>query len=520
VRDLARARCLRSRMGLRSVGAPMRTAQRLKGLSPLSRVSMHRRRACCPGRWTVIGILAALLSACGSDATPPQERGLPARGALVGPPHQVVLITIDTLRTTHLGSYGYDRDTSPFIDGLAAGGVRMTRAYSPIPRTTPAHMSMLTGLPPHAHGAMRNTHAIGDDNVPSLAAFFRTRGYATAAFVSVPFLNPDVKRLPGFEHIEAPAVGVQWRSRSTLRRAEAWVRAHADQPFFLWIHTYDLHKPYAPPEPYDTMFWKGAPLAYTPPTNGLLTGPPPTAREAAYLRALYDGEIRYTDDALRRFFERLNGVWIAPPLVVVTSDHGEVLDEQAHNFQHVYFHGKFPFNQTLRVPLIVHWPGHVSPGQRDAAVDITNLAPTLVDLVFDGDFEADTPSFAASITDDVTGDGGRDEPSGDAPLFGLAPRLYPEETMLPGWEFRRHETWSVVRWPWHLMYNPDLGSVLYDLAADELELNDVAAMHPQRVAELEREVIEHFRAQRRVEEGVVPVSKELHEQLRALGYVE
>jgi arylsulfatase A-like enzyme len=477
-------------------------------------------RVCGVGRCAAVVILSVLISACGSDPAPSQERLLPARGALVGQPRQVVLITIDTLRTTHLGSYGYDRDTSPFIDRLAREGVLMTRAYSPVPRTTPAHMSMLTGLPPLAHGAMRNTHAIGADHVPSLAAFFRSVGYATAAVVSVPFLNPEVKRLPGFEHIEAPAMGVQWRSRSTLRRAEAWVRAHADQPFFLWIHTYDLHKPYAPPRPYDTMFWDSAPLPYEPPKNGLLTGPPPTAREADYLRALYDGEIRYTDDALRGFFERLDGTWIAPPLVVVTSDHGEVLEEHARDFRHVYFHGKFPFNQALRVPLIVHWPGHVSPGRRAAAVDITSLAPTLVDMLFDGGFEAGTPSFAGLVTDGVTSDGGPHAPSGDAPLFALAPRLYPDEVMLPGWEFRRQETWSVLRWPWHLIYNPDRGSVLYDLSTDELELSDLAAVHPQRAAELEREVIEHFRAQTRVAEGVVPVSEELHEQLRGLGYVE
>jgi arylsulfatase A-like enzyme len=458
-----------------------------------------------------VWIVGALVWACGQDAAPPQHAVLPPRGQLVGPARQVVLVTVDTLRTSHLGCYGYERNTSPYIDRLAREGVQMMRAYSPVPRTTPAHMSMMTGLPPTGHGAMRNAYAIGRADAPSLPAFFRSRGYATGAFVSVPFLNPNEKRLSGFEHVEAPPVGVQWRSRNTLKRASAWVRAHAEEPFFLWVHTYDMHKPYKPPEPYDSMFWKQPPLAYEPPRDGLLTGPPPTEQEAAYMRALYDGEIRYTDDALQSFFEELDGLWIAAPLVVVTADHGEILEEHARDFQHAYFHGKFPFNESLRVPLVWHWPGHLPAGRRDAPVDITGLGPTLVDLLFGGGFAGGVPSFASAVREDAPG---------DTAVFALAPRLYPEETMQPGWEFRRHETWSILRWPWHLIYNPERRSALYDVATDPLELTDLAAAHPERVAALEREVIEHFRAQPRAEEGAVPVSAELREQLRELGYVE
>jgi arylsulfatase A-like enzyme len=229
------------------------------------------------------------------------------------------------------------------------------------------------------------------------------------------------------------------------------------------------------------------------------------------MRALYDGEIRYTDDALQSFFEELDGLWIAAPLVVVTADHGEILEEHARDFQHAYFHGKFPFNESLRVPLVWHWPGHLPAGRRDAPVDITGLGPTLVDLLFGGGFAGGVPSFASAVREDAPG---------DTAVFALAPRLYPEETMQPGWEFRRHETWSILRWPWHLIYNPERRSALYDVATDPLELTDLAAAHPERVAALEREVIEHFRAQPRAEEGAVPVSAELREQLRELGYVE
>lgn len=452
-----------------------------------------------------IGVLILLLSCAEPDPL------LPPKGELSGPRRQVVLVTIDTLRTSHLGAYGYSRDTSPFIDGLAREGVQLMRAYAPAPATVPSHMSMFTGLPPHVHGATRNYGAIYRDDVPSLPTFLRRRGYETAAFISVKFLDPRARRLPGFAHVECPPNGGQWSADETFQRAAAWVAAHADEPLLVWLHAYEPHRPYEPPRPYDTMFWSDAPVDYVPPRTGFVTGAPPTAREAAFQRAMYDGEIRYTDSALRAFFETLQGVWPEPPLVIITADHGEVLEEHAADMRLAYTHGKWPFNQALSVPFIVHWPGHLAPGRRSVPVDITGLAATIASLVSEDEFESAAPSVAAVV---------KGEPMGSEALFAFSTNVGRRSKFVRGREFRLHESWSILRWPWHLIYNPVRGSQLFHVETDPLELEDLAAAEPGRVTALEAEVTRHFSTLPRARPAEGPVNERLLQQLRKLGYIE
>ena len=451
-------------------------------------------------------VLALALGGCGEE-----DPLLPVRGALAGPRRQVVLITIDTLRTERLGAYGNSRPTSPFIDQLARGGVQFMRAYAPAPVTVASHMSLLTGLAPHTHGAIRNIGRITRDGVPSLPAFLRQRGYDTAAFLSVPFLHPRDKHLPGFAHVELPPVGEQWSARETFRRAAAWVRAHADEAFFVWLHAYDPHKPYDPPAPYDTAFWDEAPEPYELSRSGFLRDGEPTRRQKAYLSALYDGEVRATDAAVEEFFDAVGPVWPEPPLVIVTADHGEVLAEQAADVRMLYFHGKYPYNQALSVPLVVHWRNRLTPARQWSPVDITGLAPTIAGLLFDDPYDAEVASFA----DLVRGHGTASEP-----LFAFAPRADTIEKIPPGWEFRGVETWSILRWPWHLVHNPLRATSLYDVEADPLELHDRAAEEPERTARLRAEAIAHFSGLARPVEDLRPVDEKLQKQLESLGYVD
>ena len=457
-------------------------------------------------------LLGALLASCSKD-----DPRLRPKGDLVGPRRQVVLVTIDTLRTDHLGSYGYARDTSPFIDRLAREGVQLMRAYAPVPTTVPSHMSMLTGLPPHVHGASRNQYPITRESVPSLPDFLRARGYDTAAFLSVGFLDPRGKGLPGFAHVECPPVGVVWRASETFTRAATWVRAHADDAFFLWIHSYDAHAPYAPPPPFDTLFWPEAPEPYAPPRTGVVGDGPPTARQAAFVNAMYDGEIRATDEALEEFFAAVSSALPAPPLVIVTGDHGELLDEHAHDMGIVYSHGRYPYNQALSVPFIVHWPGTLAPARALTPVEITGIAPTVVALLFGEEVSAgEFPTMAPSFADVLRGGAERD----GAPLFAFSPKVTKRSKFVPGREFRLHESWSVLRWPWHLIHNPGRGSSLYDVEKDPLELRDLAGEQPERVRALEAEVVRHFTEIPRAREADGPVDEKLMEQLRSLGYVD
>lgn len=472
----------------------------------MQRASMHgpRRRRC---RRALGWALIAVLGGCGGG-----DPLLPPCGALVGPRRQVVLVTIDTLRTDRLGVYGSTRETSPFIDRLAREGVQFMRAYAPAPITVASHVSMLTGLPPHEHGAIRNVERIRRRDVPSLPAYLRGRGYATAAFVSVPFLEPRAKRLPGFAHSEHPPVGEQWGARETFRRAAGWVRTHANEAFFVWLHAYDPHKPYAPPPPYDTLFWREAPESWVPSRSGIVRNGAPTPREIAYMNALYDGEIRATDAALEEFFATVRDALSEPPLVVVAADHGEVLEEQVQDIRLVYFHGKYPYNQALSVPLIMHWPGHLVPARRWEPVDITGIAPTISALLFDDPLETAAAPFPGVVPGEAGGVPG--------PLFAFAPRAATKTKLVAGWDFRAAETWSILRWPWHLIHNPQRGTFLYDLARDPLELRNRVTQEPERAARLRAETIAHFSGVPPDAETGEPVDERLRKQLESLGYAD
>jgi arylsulfatase A-like enzyme len=426
-------------------------------------------------------------------------------------PRQIVLVTIDTLRADHLGAYGYRRATSPTIDDLARAGVQVMRAYAPMARTVPAHMSMLTGLAPRSHGALHNHASIARSDIETLPGRLVRRGHATAAFVSVPFLDPRAKRLQGFTHVESPPVGGDWPAPQTAARAAAWIEAHAERSFFVWLHLFDPHRPYAPPPPYDRMFQEGPAAPYEAPLTGRLVAAPPTAHQAAFVRALYDGEIRYTDDAVGALVRRLEAL-PAPPLVIVTADHGEVLEEHAAEMRIAYSHGQWPAHQVLAVPLIFHWPGHLAPGRVATPVDITGLASTILDVLYGESLTGDGASFAGLL---------RGEAAKPAPLFAWTMAIGDHTSvdpagLAPGWEFRLHETLSVLRWPWHLIHNPVRGTALYDVERDPLELADVAAAHPDRTAVLRRELLQHFAAP--ASAGGVVVDGALREQLRHLGY--
>ncbi len=474
-------------------------------------------------RWLRAAVLLGLVVAAHGVGCDRGDPLLPPRGALVGPPRQIVLVTIDTLRADRLGSYGHDRDTSPFIDRLARDGAQLMAAYAPAPVTVASHVSMLTGLRPHTHGAIRNVGRITRAEVPSLPSELRRCGYETAAFLSVPFLDPRAKRLPGFALVEHPPVGEIRPAADTFARAAAWVRAHAAEPFFVWLHAYDPHKPYAPPPPYDAMFWSGTAEDWRPPRTGFLRDGAPTPRQVAYVDALYDGEIRATDAALEAFFVAVGTAWREPPLVIVTADHGEVLAEHGHDLGMVYFHGKYPYIQSLHVPLIVHWPGHVAPGRRLTPVDITGLAPTIVDLVFGAPFATEVEGFADVVRGAEGGGAPPVRPPGSPArrqLFAFAPKAAHRGKIVRGGEFRAKETWSILEWPWHLIHHPWRGSALFDVRVDPLELTDRAAAEPARVARLRAAVETHFSAARPEVASDEPVDEALRRQLKSLGYVE
>ena len=274
------------------------------------------------------------------------------------PPHQgpIVLISIDTLRADRLPAYGYTRVPTPAIDALAADGVVFERAYSHSPQTFPAHASMLTGRLPFEHGVRDNVgYALGDDE-RTLAELLQNRGFNTGAAVSSYVLRRDTGLAQGFTVYDAelPAAApessvgaVQRDGSATVDAAERWLEAQTGQRFFLFLHLYEPHKPYAPPSRF---------AQYDP----------------------YDGEIAYADEIVGRFVQTLKARNLYhDATILVVSDHGEGLGD--HGEQE---HGLFLYDESVRVPFIVKQPGSEGAGRRvTAPVQHIDILPTVLDLV-------------------------------------------------------------------------------------------------------------------------------------------
>src|SRR5580765_1562287 len=266
------------------------------------------------------------------------------------------MISIDTLRADHLPPYGYTRVRTPAIDALAADGVLFERAYSHAPQTLPAHVSILSGRLPFEHGVRDNAGFSVLPSEPMLPDRLRARGYATGGVVSAFVLRKETGIDKGFDFFDgsmppAPAdmsiAQVQRDGAQSEAIAERWLDGLPSSRFFLFLHLYEPHKPYTPPERFKQ---------YAP----------------------YDGEIAYADEIVGRLIAHLRtkGLYDAATIVLL-SDHGEGLGD--HGEQE---HGLFVYDEAIHVPLIIKQEGNAGAGRRIAdLVQHIDLVPTILDLV-------------------------------------------------------------------------------------------------------------------------------------------
>jgi len=283
----------------------------------------------------------------------------------------IVLVSIDTLRRDHVGAYGYGPPTTPRLDALAREGIVAEDAVSVSSWTLPSHLSMLTSVDPAIHGGTDMRHGSGR-RVPTLPALLRAAGYATRAVTSHLYVSRVYGLDEGFDGLDFHQ---DRRATDVADRAIDLVDRFGDRPFFLFLHFYDPHWHYDPPEPQRSLFAK--------PYRGTITGRwgDFSGRDAAsvtpadldHLLALYDGEIRYTDDQVGRVLDHLaaRGA-LANTLVVVTSDHGEEFLEHGS-----WEHQKTLYDEVIRVPLIVRGPG-VAARREPAPVSLLDVAPTVL----------------------------------------------------------------------------------------------------------------------------------------------
>lgn len=312
-----------------------------------------------------LALLALLAAAC----SPPEER---VRA-------NVLLVTLDTTRADRLGAYGHSRPTSPNLDVLSSEAILYERAYSTSSWTLPAHVSLFTGKYPASHGARhdpegplvladaveapRSVRARGmSPQEPTLARILAGHGWATGAVVGGPWLIRVFGVGAGFGFYDDEGMQSRLGRRATeiTDRAIGWL-ARTEEPFFLFLNYFDPHAPYTPPPRFAR--------AFLPPG----VSPDPTALRQA--PALYDGEIRYTDDELGRLFRwlRERGLW-ERTLVVVTADHGELLGERGD-----WGHERWLWEPLVHVPLIVKPAGPGRPGRREAGpVSLVDVLPLVL----------------------------------------------------------------------------------------------------------------------------------------------
>lgn len=330
--------------------------------------------------------LLLLAAACGAGREAPSA----SPSAASGTGHNVVLITIDTLRADHLGVYGYPRATSPYIDSFARQAALFTSAYSYWPKTRASMIMMLTGRRPSQNGYSK-THPLLLDFNATLASVLKAAGYTTAALVDNANVAAQYGYAKGFDTYretwqEAALQSEMDRARAISDGGIEFIRnAPADRPFFLWLHYVNPHAPYTPPPPFDTQFLDAA--ARGGPTLRVTKGYRAGVHEhlavqgqdrLGYYVAQYDGEVAAADREVGRVLEALreNGR-LARSAVLITSDHGESLGEHDYFFDH----GEDLFDPSLRVPLLVWAPG-ATPGLRsDVFASTLDVLPTLLDAV-------------------------------------------------------------------------------------------------------------------------------------------
>jgi arylsulfatase A-like enzyme/Flp pilus assembly protein TadD len=405
------------------------------------------------------------------------------RAAAERPAYDVVLITVDTLRPDHLGCYGYTSIQTPHIDQLARAGARFTQAFTPVPITLPAHTSLLTGAFPLATGVHDFTGNRVSSGTATLARILHDHGYSTAAFIGAPVLDSRFGLNQGFDtyfdhfdlggreevHLDA----IKRRGDQVVDEAQKWLKLNPRQPVFLWVHLYDPHAPYSPPEPY----------------AGRYRGRP------------YDGEIAFADDQVGRLMDALTQLGLLEKsLVVLVSDHGESLGEHGEKT-----HGFFVYNATLHIACIVKVPG-AAPRVVADEVSLVDVMPTVLQAL-----RIPIPSSVQgrSLLSLVAGRSA-ENPS------NLYAESYPPLLHF-GWNYLRSLEWHGLK------YIATTRPELYDTRADPKELHNLFSTHQALAEEMHgrlQALVSRFTpAAGAAAAEMAPTDPALLESLRSLGYV-
>lgn len=440
-----------------------------------------------------------------------------ATGALTAcrsepPPPSFILVSLDATRADHLGAYGYDRDTTPFLDSLARRGFLFEQTVAPSLNTLISHASLLTGLPAWAHGATYGDGGRGlHPNFTSVAEEFAAQGYRTAAFAAHgDWLTPEMGFAQGFDTFSS-----DYRpADELLAEAAEWLAGlPPETPYFLFLHLYDAHsdytgRPYAAPAPFAGRWaapgWEeelGGSDYLAAVNDGEVEI---EAGQVARLLDQYDEGLAYTDDRLRGFFDAIAAEQLDRAWTLVVADHGEAFLEHGE-LMHVTLHDEVALVPFIAVPPTGGDHAERVPARISRQVRLLDLRPTMLSL-------AGLPAPRDCLGADL-------EPCLRSPAEG---RDCPS---LPATMYRgglRHDGYKLIRTP--------TGSLLYDLSEDPGETVDLAGRpdiwRQQRGMQrlLSRLIAEQEAFRERVVAGEElappPADPQAEERLRALGYLD
>jgi choline-sulfatase len=380
----------------------------------------------------------------------------------------VILISIDTLRSDRLPMYGYTGVRTPALDSFRRDSILFQNAWSHCPMTLPSHVSMLTGLLPTQHDVRNNLgYRFHAARVPTVPSILKQHGYTTGAAVSSFVLRGETGLAEAFDWYEdsiRPEAGsafieYQRSGAETAALATAWIEQNKAKPFFLLLHLYEPHVPYAPPEPF-----------------------------ASQYQNRYDGEIASSDRIVGEFLDQLKKQGIYDrAIIVLTSDHGEGFGEHGEEQ-----HSILLYRELLQIPLVLKLPASQRAGTTvNAPAQLADIAPTFLEIL-----GIEGPKMSGSS------------------LLGLsAVRPLYAETMYPRIQLGWSELTSVIEHPYQLIESPR--PELYDLSRDPGEKNDLAATERRKLASMRKWLATQQTPLRPLEE----VDAETSAKLTALGYI-
>jgi len=357
---------------------------------------------------------------------------------------RVILISIDTCRADHLGCCGYPEDTTPNLDVLAAQGTLFEHAVAPAPLTLPSHSSMLTAMLPHEHGARANVgYRLGNFNL-TLAEVLKDHGFHTVGVVSSSVLSAKFGLAQGFDEFHDTFTGpgiwsTERRAQPTTDIALNALKQNADEKFFMFLHYFDPHEEYDPPDEWASR-WPDNP---------------------------YAGEIAYVDNQIGRIIAHLKKQNLYDStLLIVTADHGESFGEHGE-----YTHGYFIYDTTIRVPLICRMPGSAQGIRVKDHVGLTDIMPTILScLGIDQPLKGRGTDLSPCLT-------GQSLPS--------TPRPYYCESMIPT-TLACEPLFGLVRA--NFKYIETVKPELYDLQNDSAEQKNLIATHPDKAQQMKRQL--------------------------------